>query len=98
MESGEKTKTGDSYQTAQVGHGDGIRKKSKTGEDGSYRAAQVGHLDRRRKKARLDKMVATIQLRLTMETEEERRAKLEHLSDNPIYIPNNLYLILIVAF
>ena len=44
-------------------------------------------------------MVATTQLRLALETEEERRARLEHLSDNPIYnIPNNLYLILIVAF
>ena len=46
----------------------------------------------------MEKMVATEQLRLAMETEEERRARLEHLSDNPIYIPNNLYLILIVAF
>ena len=43
-------------------------------------------------------MVATTQLRLALETEEERRARLEYLSDNPIYIPNNLYLILIVAF
>ena len=33
-----------------------------------------------------------------METEDERRARLEYLSGNPIYIPNNLYLILIVAF
>ena len=36
-----KTKIGDSYQMAQAGHGDGRRKKSKTGEDSSYRAAQV---------------------------------------------------------
>ena len=50
------------------------------------------------RKARLMKMVATTQLKLALETEEERRARLEHLSDNPIYIPNNLYLILIVAF
>ena len=50
------------------------------------------------RKARLKKMVATTQLRLALETEEERRARLEYLSDNPIYIPNNLYLILIVAF
>ena len=51
------------------------------------------------RKARLKKMVATTQLRLAPEeTEDERRAKLEYLSDNPIYIPNNLYLILIVAF
>ena len=31
---------------AQVGHGDGRRKKSKTGEDGSYHTAQVGPGDR----------------------------------------------------
>ena len=36
------------------------------------------------RKARLKKMVATTQLRF------ERRARLEYLSDNPIYIPNNL--------
>ena len=41
-------------------------------------------------------MVATTQLRLALEAEEERRARLEYLSDNPIYIPNKLYLILIV--
>ena len=50
------------------------------------------------RKARLKKMVATTQLRLASETEDEKRARLEYLSDNPIYIPNNLYLILIVAF
>ena len=50
------------------------------------------------RKARLKKMVATTQLRLAPETEDERRARLEYLSDNRIYIPNNLYLILIVAF
>ena len=50
------------------------------------------------RKARLEKMVATTQLTLARETEDERRARLEYLSDNPIYIPNNLYLILIVAF
>ena len=48
------------------------------------------------RKARLKKMVATTQL--APETEDEKRAGLEYLSDNPIYIPNNLYLILIVAF
>ena len=37
-------------------------------------------------------------VRLAPETEDERRARLEYLSDNPIYAPNNLYLILIVAF
>ena len=52
------------------------------------------------RKARLKKMVATTQLRLAPEKEDERRATLEYLSDNPIYmyIPNYLYLILIVAF
>ena len=30
----------------------------------------------------MEKMVATNQLRLAMETDEERRARLEHLSDN----------------
>ena len=46
------------------------------------------HGDGRRKK--MKKMVATTQLRLAPETEDERRARLEYLSDNPIYIPNNL--------
>ena len=51
------------------------------------------------RKERLKKMVANhTQLRLAPETEDERRARLEYLSDYPIYIPNNLYLILIVAF
>ena len=50
------------------------------------------------RKERLKKMVATTQLMLAPKTEEERRARLEYLSDNPIYIPNNLYLTLIVAF
>ena len=49
------------------------------------------------RKTRL-KMVATTLLKLAPETEDERRARLEYLSDNPIYIPNNLYLILSVAF
>ena len=43
------------------------------------------------RKARLKKMVATTLLKLAPETEDERRARLEYLSDNPIYIPNNLY-------
>ena len=59
--------------------------------------AQVCHGADEERKARLKKMVATTQLRLAPETEDERRARLEYLSDNPIYIPNNLYLILIVA-
>ena len=50
------------------------------------------------RKARLKRMVATTQMRLAPETEDDRRARLEYLSDNPIYIPNNLYLVLIVAF
>ena len=50
------------------------------------------------RKGRLKKMVATTLLKLAPETEDERRARLEYLSDNLIYIPNNLYLILIVAF
>ena len=45
-----------SYQTTQVGHGDGRRKKSKTGEDGSYQTAL--EMDEARK-ARLEKMVHT---------------------------------------
>ena len=48
------------------------------------------------RKAKLKKMVATTLLKLAPETGDERRARLEYLSDNPIYIPNNLYLILIV--
>ena len=50
------------------------------------------------RKERLKKMVANHSPRLAPETEDERRARLEYLSDNPIYIPNNLYLILIVVF
>ena len=50
------------------------------------------------RKTRLKKMVATTLLKLAPETEDERRARLEYLSDYPIYIPYNLYLILIVAF
>ena len=37
---------------AQFGHGDGRRKKSKTGDDGSYHTAQVGPGDRGRKKSK----------------------------------------------
>ena len=65
-------------------------------------------------KKSLEKLVTTELLKLAMETEEERkdrlkkmvanhsaevsRARLEYLSGNPIFIPNNLYLIFIVAF
>ena len=50
------------------------------------------------RKERLNKMVANHSAEASPETEDERRAILEYLSDYPIYIPNNLYLILIVAF
>ena len=50
------------------------------------------------RKERLKKIVANHSLRLAPETEDERRARLEYLSDYQIYTPNNLYLILIVAF
>ena len=50
------------------------------------------------RKVKHKKMGAATQLRLAPETEDEIRARLEYLSDSPIYIPNNLYLILIVAF
>ena len=43
-------------------------------EQDSYQTAQVSHGDRKRK-ARLVKMVATTQLRLTLEAEDERSAK-----------------------
>ena len=48
------------------------------------------------RKERMKKIVANH----SAETEDERRARarLEYLSDYPIYILNNLYLILIVAF
>ena len=51
-----------------------------------------------RRKERLKKMVANHSAEASPETEDKRRAILEYLSDYPIYIPNNLYLILIVAF
>ena len=75
------------------GSGDGQRKKNKSGEDGSYRTAQVSHGDGWRKKSKTEE-----DGRLAPETENERRARLEYLSDNLIYTPNNLYLILTVAF
>ena len=75
------------------------KKEKKSGEDGSYtELLKLAMETDGERKARLKKMVATTQLRLAPETEDERRARLEYLSDNPIYIPNNLYLILIVAF
>ena len=92
---GEKTKTGDSYQTAQE-----MDQERKTSLEKivATELLKLAMETEEERKARLKKMVATTQLRLAPETEDERRARLEYLSDNPIYIPNNLYLILIVAF
>ena len=84
--------TGDCYQTAQ--ETDEERKTSLEKMVATELLKLAMETDEERK-ARLKKMVATIQLRLAPETEA---ARLEYLSDNPIYIPNNLYLILIVAF
>ena len=50
------------------------------------------------RKERLKKVVANHSAEVSPETQDERRARMEYLSDNPIYILNNLYLILIVAF
>ena len=80
------------------GSGDRRRKKNKSGEDVATKLLKLAMETDEERKARLKKMVATTQLRLAPETEDERRARLEYLSDNPIYIPNNLYLLLIVAF
>ena len=88
---GEKTKTGDSYQTAQ--ETDEERKTSLEKMVATELLKLAMEKDKERK-ARLKKMVATTQLRLVPETEDERRSRLEYLSDNSIYIPNNLYLIL----
>ena len=90
---GEKTKTGDSCQTAQE-----TDEERKAGEEVATELLKLAMETDEERKARLKKMVATTQLRLALETEDKRRARLEYLSDNPIYIPNNLYLILIVAF
>ena len=86
-----ETKTGDSYQTAQ-----------ETDEETKIRLEKMVATEllkltmetNEERKARLKKMVATTQLRLAPETEDERSARLEYLSDNPIHIPNNFYLIL----
>ena len=48
----------------------------------SYQMAQESDEER---KTRLKKMVATTQLRSAPDTEDERRARLEYLSDNPMY-------------
>ena len=87
--------TGDSYQMAQGM--DEVKKTSLEKMVATELLKLAMETDEERK-AILKKMVATTLLRLAPETEDERRARLEYLSDNPIYIPNNLYLILIVAF
>ena len=58
-----------------IGRVNGQRKISKTGEYGLYQTAQVGQVNGQKKEAKLQKMVATTQFRLALETEEERRAK-----------------------
>ena len=80
------------------GSGDGRRKKTSLEKMAATELLKLAMETDEERKARLKKMVTTTQLRLAPETEDERRARLEYLSDNPIYIPNNLYLILIVAF
>ena len=81
------------------GSGDGRRRKKTSLEKmAATELLKLAMETEEERKARLKKMVTTTQLRLAPETEDERRARLEYLSDNPIYIPNNLYLILIVAF
>ena len=45
-----------------------------------------------KRKAILKNMEATTRMRLALETEDERKARLEYLSDNLIFITNNLYL------
>ena len=59
--------------TAQVGHRDGRRKKSKTGGDGSYHTAQVGPGDRGRKKSKngLDLIWFYFGLRLELKKKQE---------------------------
>ena len=90
-----ENKDWDSYQTAQ--ETDEARKTSLE-KMVATELLKLAMETEEERKARLKKMVATTLLKLAPETEDERRARLEYLSDNPIYIPNNLYLILIVAF
>ena len=58
--------------TDQVGRGDGRRARPEN--DAAIKRPRAMETDEERK-ARLEKMVATTQLRLALETEEERRAK-----------------------
>ena len=90
-----ETKTGDSYQKAQ--ETDEERKTCLEKIVATELLMLAMEMDEERK-ARLKKMVATTQLRLAPATQDKRRARLEYMSDNPIYIPNNLYLISIVAY
>ena len=82
-----KTKTGDSYQTAQETHEE---RKTSLEKMVATELLKLAMETEEERKARLKKMVATTQLRLAPETEDERRARLEYMSNNPIYIPNNL--------
>ena len=48
-----------------------------TVEDGSYQTLKLVMKTDEKRKARLEKKVATTQLRLALETKEERRAKMD---------------------
>ena len=72
----QKKKEGQDYATKRfrLATETGRKKKSKTGEDGSYQMAGDG--DGRRKKSKTEKDGSYhTDLRLALETEEERRAK-----------------------
>ena len=65
--------------TAQVGHGDGERKKRKSGEDGSNHTAHVGPGDRGRKKSKkegIDLIWISLGLRLEFKKNNFSRNKL----------------------
>ena len=79
-----KTKTGDSYQTAQETD---VERKTSLKNIVATKLLKLAMETEEERKARLKKMVATTQVRLTLETGDERRATLEYLSDKPIYIP-----------
>ena len=78
------------------------KKKITTGEDGSYRMAQVGHGDRRRKKSKTGENGSYLTAQVGLG--DRQRWNKEELDRNIcqitqyIYIPNNLYHTLIVAF
>ena len=79
---------------AQVGHGDGRRKKSKTGEDGSYRTAHVslikGVVDVGAVLS-LEPILKSWQLCLSFKLDV-----LTTFSHSSLYVPNNLYLIILI--